>query len=231
MAHQREFQPTLYRTVNTAPELTAENENSHQQVALLFERMFDTLALALCDETHEFIYDTGGRNKGKPIDKFPFCEMVPVYAQIPTEEIIESTRQDLALYTKGTLRTGILQFDTGDFPEEDFKTYDDVCKAYVKDGTERAIERYNQARLDVEYPEHITISEADEEANSRFAGVIRDFGHAAVTAIKNGTESIISRPIFTTLAGNGRINEATPGYTVQPEDVTDGTLTGTDAKG
>lgn len=230
--HEYEFQTTLDRNVNSAPEPTDEYEISHQEVALVFERMFDTIALALCDETHEFTYDTGDRIKGEPINKFPFYKMIPVYAPLPREDVIQSTRQDLAFYTKGTLSTGALELNISDFPEESLETYDTICEAYVEDGINRAIERYNQSQLNSEYPEHITTGEADAEANSKFANVLeagfdgfKELGHAVVSALKNSTESIISRPIFITATHDKHIQEATPGHPASPKLMTGDNLT------
>jgi len=232
MIDQHEFPSTLDESVNSAPKPTEEYEKNHQEVALLFERMFDTLALALSDPTHKFTYDTGDRIKGEPINKFPFYEMTPVYAPLPREDVIQSTRRDLDFYAKGTLSTGALQLNISDFPEGSLETYDAICEAYVENGINRAIERYNQSQLSVEYPEHITTGEADVEANSKFAGVLeagfdgfKGLGHAVVSALKNSTESIISSPIFITTTHNKHIHEATPNHPASPKLMTGDNLT------
>lgn len=201
MAHQNETQPTLTRGESSTPKPTEQILESHVDVALYIESMFDDYVVSEKElpEVHEYIvgyendYRTAEQKKsGEAADR------APIYNTIPKQEIIDARLNDLRTYVKGALFTNDILVDLGKLRGAGLVSIDDICQDYIEKGINRAQNRYTLRTA--EYPAHITVgTENDFDLDTKFieivktvASVTRDLGAAAIHAIR--TVSLHSQP-------------------------------------
>lgn len=219
MVQKSELEPTLNKSVNSAPQPTGEYEISREDAALLLDSMFSSYVGVLINPQEEYLYDTG--EKGPKEFTLNDENMViaklekPIFRTITKQEILNSKLNDLYLYTEGTIRSGHLKFNTDFLPKNGATTFDEVAsiasKAYVLDGIERATTR-------LETPTHITHGSDNEDLESTrkftevLRGGIKELGSTALQIIQSAA-TIFSGPIEIT----PRVHEATPERPADPE--------------
>ena len=212
----------IIRGYDSVPPQSTEAKNGHSEVSHVLDALFDEYVEALRNPNLEFSYESGIFDTHET-DENPFGEPIPLMTTIYRDEILKLKREDLTLYTKGSMNSGRLSFDAAALPKEGPITYDTICEAYVEDSINRAIDRAN-------HPAHIRTGEGDDtEAGSKFVEVlkegIKELGSAALNAVKT-TASIFSGPIAThSPEDDKRVYEAAPGHPADPEDLTGDILT------
>ncbi len=249
MTYQAEIQPTIKFSGEDSALGPNENETSHENVAIIFNSMFDQYVEAIRDHSLEYTYDTGRVTSEELSEENPYGVPQPIFETITNEEIVAQRLQDLEMYVKGSMTSGALKIDVSNFPKEGFMSFEDLfeqaCQLYVKNGIEQA-----EARFDAKpkQPAHISelAEDPDPETTSRFDKIIgaidvsvhaltriakAPFYHsgamAAIVIANKNVETdptptqpvIIDKELLDNPAHSGEITLAFDLRTIKPEDI------------
>lgn len=256
MDHQLETQPTVNRgedsTQESAPrnvsdvvtpgednlvkqekQPTTEQKTPSEQIAELFESMFDNYVKIMRDPNREYAYEThetGHITRENMMGK--------VSNSVSTNEILLSKLHDLERYVKGSINSGGINVDTTKLPEVNLpldEIVDHYTKTYISEGIHRAMNRYDGVTTELpnpvsswtaaaEFPAHISYESSEKEnpeSTNKFIEIVRHLGASAITGpIRHARDMFFSNPITIP-----QVEEASPEHPADPEDLHGDVLT------
>ena len=249
MAHQAEFETTLTRSENTAPEPTTldtseiiipgYNSYREQQAArsivelekspetALIDSMFDEYVSVLSNPQDEYRFKTQNETakefnlnaQGEIID---VKEPEPIFITMSKKEVLDAKYKDLLLYTKGSVLSEDFDLENSSLSVEEWALREQELQTLLKMEVDGSIQRAIER---AGYSTHISFESEDEdpESASKFIEALKgmkDLGAVAIQSIQSAVPTF-SAPIDLVR----RIREAAPGRPANPKDLTGDSLT------